>query len=130
MSTNLNKTKATRRGAIIALVITILMTGCSDPVGGVENNPLADFVGKTYKSQYGELFTIAATDTIKLGYGTDYNTTYYAPIHLVRCSLSYQYSQNLSFTMEGNNLLDQRYLYHDGYWGPSRSYTVKIKATF
>lgn len=74
MSKRLNEAKAARRGAIIALVITILMSGCSDPVGGVENNPLADFVGKTYKSQYNELFTIAAPDTIKLGYGTDYHT--------------------------------------------------------
>ena len=75
MSTRVNKAKAVRRGAITALIIiTILMSGCSDPVGGVENNPLADFVGKTYKSQYNELFTIAAPDTIKLGYGTDYNT--------------------------------------------------------
>ena len=63
-------------------------------------------------------------------YTSNYNTTYYAPIHLVSCRLVWHYSQNLSFTMEGNNLLDQRYLYHDGYWGPSRSYTVKIKATF
>ena len=75
MSTNLNKAKAVRRGAITALIIiTILMSGCGNPVGGVENNPLADFVGKTYKSQYDELFTVAAPDTIKLGYGTDYNT--------------------------------------------------------
>lgn len=75
MSTNLNKAKAIRRGAITALIIiTILMSGCGNPVGGVENNPLADFVGKTYKSQYDELFTVAAPDTIKLGYGTDYHT--------------------------------------------------------
>ena len=75
MSTNLNKAKAVRRGAITALIIiTILMSGCGNPVGGVENNPLADFVGKTYKSQYNELFAVAAPDTIKLDFGTDYST--------------------------------------------------------
>ena len=75
MSKRLNEAKALRRGAITALIIiTILMSGCGDPVGGVENTPLADFVGKTYKSQYRELFTIAAPDTIKLGNGTDYHT--------------------------------------------------------
>ena len=76
MSKRLNEAKAIWRGAITALIIiTILMSGCGNPVGGVENNPLADFVGKTYKSrQYNELFTVAAPHTIKLGYGTDYNT--------------------------------------------------------
>lgn len=101
MSTRVNKAKAIRRGAIIALVITILMTGCSDPVGGVENNPLADFVGKSYKSQYGELFTIAATDTIKLGFGTDYSTegkiiastsTDAGTVYLLECSTHSNYS--------------------------------------
>lgn len=63
-------------------------------------------------------------------YTSNYNTTYYAPIHLLSCRLAWQYSQNLAFIMEGNNLLDQHYLYHDGYWAPSRSYSLKIKASF
>ena len=102
MSTNLNKAKALRRGAITALIIiTILMTGCSDPVGGVENNPLADFVGKTYKSQHGELFAVAAPDTIKLGFGTDYSTegkiaasmsTDAGTVYLLACSTHSNYS--------------------------------------
>lgn len=102
MSTNLNKAKAIRRGAITALIIiTILMTGCGNPVGGVENNPLADFVGKTYKSQYGELFAVAAQDTIKLGYGTDYHTegkiaasmsTDAGTVYLLKCSIHSNYS--------------------------------------
>lgn len=73
MSTNLNKAKAIRRGAIIALVITILMTGCSNPVGGVENNPLADFVGKTYKGER-EAFSISKENDhiiLKIGSGDD-----------------------------------------------------------
>lgn len=102
MSTNLNKAKALRRGAITALIIiTILMSGCGNPVGGVENNPLADFMGKTYKSQYNELFTIAAPDTIKLGYRTDYHTegkivasksTDAGTVYLLECSTHSNYS--------------------------------------
>jgi len=102
MSTNLNKTKVTRRGAITALIIiTILMSGCGNPVGGVENNPLADFVGKTYKSQQKELFTVAAQDTIKLGYETDYHTegkivasksTDAGTVYLLECSTHSNYS--------------------------------------
>ena len=102
MSTRVNEAKAVRRGAITALIIiTILMSGCGNPVGGVENNPLADFVGKTYKSQQNELFTVAAQDTIKLGYGTDYNTegkivasksTDAGTVYLLECSTHSNYS--------------------------------------
>ena len=102
MSTNLNKAKALRRGAITALIIiTILMSGCGNPVGGVENNPLADFVGKTYKSQYNELFAVAAPDTIKLDFGTDYSTegkivasksTDAGTVYLLECSTHSNYS--------------------------------------
>lgn len=102
MSKRLNEAKALRRGAITALIIiTILMSGCSDPVGGAENNPLADFVGKTYKSQQNELFTVAAQDTIKLGFGTDYSTegkivasksTDAGTVYLLECSTHSNYS--------------------------------------
>lgn len=102
MSTRVNKAKAIRRGAITALIIiTILMSGCGNPVGGVENNPLADFVGKTYKSQQNELFTVAAQDTIKLGYETDYHTegkivasksTDAGTVYLLECSTHSNYS--------------------------------------
>lgn len=63
-------------------------------------------------------------------YTSNYNTSYYAPIHLLSCSLTWQYSDNLTFVLEGSNLLDQKYLFHDNYSGPSRSYTVKVKAEF
>lgn len=102
MSTRVNKAKAVRRGAITALIIiTILMSGCGNPVGGVENNPLADFVGKSYKSQYDELFAVAAQDTIKLGFGTDYSTegkivasksTDAGTVYLLECSTHSNYS--------------------------------------
>lgn len=102
MSTRVNKAKAVRRGAITALIIiTILMSGCGNPVGGVENNPLADFVGKSYKSQYDELFAVAAQDTIKLGFRTDYSTegkiiastsTGVGTVYLLKCSTHSNYS--------------------------------------
>ena len=102
MSKRLNEAKAVRRGAITALIIiTILMSGCGNPVGGAENNPLADFVGKTYKSQQNELFTVAAPDTIKLGFGTDYSTegkivasksTDAGTVYLLECSTHSNYS--------------------------------------
>lgn len=102
MSTRLNEAKAVRRGATTALIIiTILMSGCGNPVGGAENNPLADFVGKTYKSQQNELFTVAAQDTIKLGFGTDYSTegkivasksTDAGTVYLLECSTHSNYS--------------------------------------
>ena len=102
MSKRLNEAKAVRRGAITALIIiTILMSGCGNPVGGAENNPLADFVGKTYKSQHDELFTVAAPDTIKLGFGTDYSTegkivasksTDAGTVYLLECSTHSNYS--------------------------------------
>ena len=63
-------------------------------------------------------------------YTSNYNTTYYSPIHLLSCGVTWQYSENLAFTVEGSNLLNQKYLYHDNYSGPSRSYSVKIKTTF
>ena len=75
--------------------------------------------------------------TLQLGYDftskrytSNYNTTYYSPIHLLSCGVTWQYSKNLLFAVEGSNLLDQKYLYHDNYNGPSRSYSVKIKTTF
>lgn len=102
MSKRLNEAKALRRGAITALIIiTILMSGCGNPVGGVENNPLADFVGKSYKSQYDDLFAVAAQDTIKLGFGTDYSTegkivasksTDAGTVYLLECSTHSNYS--------------------------------------
>ena len=75
--------------------------------------------------------------TLQLGYDftskrytSNYNTTYYSPIHLFSCGVTWQYSKNLLFAVEGSNLLDQKYLYHDNYSGPSRSYSVKLKTTF
>ena len=76
MSTNLNKAKAVRRGAITALIIiTILMSGCDNPVGGEENNPLADFVGKTYKGEGAAFSILKENDHIILKISSEYGDT-------------------------------------------------------
>ncbi|MBE6349756.1 MAG: hypothetical protein E7062_03255 [Spirochaetaceae bacterium] len=73
---------------------------------------------------------------IKVGYDftskryvSNYNETYYAPIHLLSCQLSFIQSDKLRFIFTGKNLLDWRYVYHDTYSAPSRSFSIKIKAT-
>ena len=97
MSKRLNEAKALRRGAITALIIiTILMSGCSDPVGGVENNPLADFVGKSYKGEW-EAFSISKENDhiiLKIGSGTDdtigkvvaFSQSEHGTVYLLECS--------------------------------------------
>lgn len=91
-----------QKGACIWLVtLTLSLWSCDNPVGGTENNPLADFAGKTYKSQYGELFFVSAADTVKLGFGTEYNTegkivasksTDAGTVYLLECSNHSNYS--------------------------------------
>ena len=112
MSKRLNEAKALRRGAITALIIiTILMSGCGNPVGGVENNPLADFVGKTYKEEWGAFSILKENDHIilKIGPGTDdtigkvvaLSQAEHGTVYLLECSqhknwyASYQYPSYL-----------------------------------
>ena len=51
---------------------------------------------------------------------------------LVKCDFAdrVKVKENLTFLLSGENLLDQRYFYHDNYSAPSRSYSIKIKYTF
>lgn len=91
-----------QKGACVWLVtLTLSLWSCDNPVGGTENNPLADFAGKTYKSQYGELFFVSAADTVKLGFETEYNTegkivasksTDSGTVYLLECSSHSNYS--------------------------------------
>ena len=103
MSTRLNEAKAIRRGAITALIIiTILMSGCSDPVGGVENNPLADFVGKTYKGEWEVFSILKENDHIILKISSEYSDTIgkvvalsqseHGTVYLLECSTHSNYS--------------------------------------
>ena len=106
MSMHNKKTARLLQGVVLGLIIiaTILFAGCENPVGGAENNPLADFAGKTYKSEYGELFSVT-TNTVKLGFRDSYNTegkivgsrtTPEGTVYLLECSnhinaVGYQY---------------------------------------
>lgn len=75
MSIHNKKTARLLQGVALGLIIisATLFLGCENPVGGAENNPLADFAGKTYKSEHRELFSVT-TNTVKLGFGDSYNT--------------------------------------------------------
>ncbi|MBO5691449.1 MAG: hypothetical protein J6R96_06295, partial [Spirochaetaceae bacterium] len=112
MSMHNKKTARLLQGVTLGLIIiaTILFAGCENPVGGAENNPLADFAGKTYKSEYGELFSVT-TNTVKLGFGDSYNTegkivesrtTPEGTVYLLECSThsNYSPSQYPNFTEE------------------------------
>lgn len=112
MSIHNKKTARLLQGVALGLIIisTVLLLGCENPVGGAENNPLADFAGKTYKSEYGELFSVT-TNTVKLGFGDSYNTegkivesrtTPEGTVYLLECSThsNYSPSQYPNFTEE------------------------------
>lgn len=78
MSMYNKKTARLLQGVTLGLIIiaTILFAGCENPVGGVVNNPLADFAGKTYKgeSEY-DTFSISQDNTgniiLTIGSGND-----------------------------------------------------------
>ena len=102
MSIHNKKTARLLQGVALGLIIisATLFLGCENPVGGAENNPLADFAGKTYKSEYGELFSVT-TNTVKLGFGDSYNTegkivesrtTPEGTVYLLECSSHINFS--------------------------------------
>ncbi len=112
MSMHNKKTARLLQGVVLGLIIiaTILFAGCENPVGGAENNPLADFAGKTYKSEYRELFSVT-TNTVKLGFEDSYNTegkivesrtTPEGTVYLLECSnhSNHSPSQYPNFTEE------------------------------
>lgn len=70
MSIHNKKTARLLQGVALGLIIiaTILFAGCENPVGGVEQKPIEELVGKEYKSKWNELFYISSADTIKIGY--------------------------------------------------------------
>ena len=60
--------------SITLLGFLCLFLGCDQQpaVGGLENNPLYDFVGKSYKSDYNEVFSITKqNDSIIVSCGID-----------------------------------------------------------
>lgn len=70
MSMHNKKTARLLQGVVLGLIIisATLFLGCENPVGGAEQNPIEELVGKVYKSEWDELFYISSADTIELGY--------------------------------------------------------------
>ena len=65
MSMHNKKTARLLQGVALGLVIiaTILFAGCETPVGGIEQKPIEELVGKVYKDTYGTLFSISKEGT-------------------------------------------------------------------
>ncbi len=87
--------------ALCLVVLSLTLWSCGSPVGGTESNSVEFFVGKEYKSQYGELFKISARNTIELGFGNSYSTkgriaasrrTDSGTVYLLECSTHSNYS--------------------------------------
>ena len=79
MSKHNKKTARLLQGVTLGLIIiaTTLFWGCENPVGGAEQKPLEQLVGKVYQSEWGELFHIISADTIKLGSNSELGISYF-----------------------------------------------------
>ncbi|OJF77169.1 MAG: hypothetical protein BKP49_03270 [Treponema sp. CETP13] len=65
---------------------------------------------------------------IGMRYENNTNTISYDPVQLLSCRINYDFTNSFSVYVKGENLLDERYSYHDdGYYAPSRSLTLGIK---
>lgn len=64
MSIHNKKTARLLQGVALGLIIisTSLLLGCENPVGGIEQKPIEELVGKVYKSEWGT-FSISQDDT-------------------------------------------------------------------
>ncbi len=116
MSMHNKKTARLLQGVALGLIIiaTILFAGCENPVGGAENNPLADFVGKVYKAVYEggytETFSISQDNTGNIfltinditGKIIESKTADTGTVYLLECSnhSNYSPSQYPNFTEE------------------------------
>lgn len=65
MSIHNKKTARLLQGVALGLIIisTVLLLGCENPVGGIEQKPIEELVGKVYKDTYGTLFSISKEGT-------------------------------------------------------------------
>ena len=65
MSIHNKKTARLLQGVALGLIIisTVLLLGCENPVGGIEQKPIEELVGKKYKDTYGTLFSISKEGT-------------------------------------------------------------------
>lgn len=64
MSMHIKKTARLLQGVALGLIIisTVLLLGCENPVGGIEQKPIEELVGKVYKNEW-ETFSISQDDT-------------------------------------------------------------------
>lgn len=60
-------------------------------------------------------------------YKENENLTYYPAFHMLDLNLNYQINQEFQVYAKVTNLLDQRVPYHDGYYIPSRKWTLGLK---
>lgn len=65
MSIHNKKTARLLQGVALGLIIisATLFLGCENPVGGIEQKPIEELVGKKYKDTYGTLFSISKEGT-------------------------------------------------------------------
>ena len=78
MSMHNKKTARLLQGVVLGLIIiaTTLFWGCENPVGGAEQKPLEQLVGKVYKDTYGTLFSISKEGTdVFISITSDYDNT-------------------------------------------------------
>lgn len=114
MSIHNKKTARLLQGVALGLIIisATLLLGCETPVGGIEQKPIEELVGKVYKSRWNELFYISSADTIEIGYQyedeeknikkvfeskgkiIDRTTTEKGTVYLLQCSNHTNYGPN------------------------------------
>lgn len=115
MSIHNKKTARLLQGVALGLIIiaTILFAGCENPVGGIEQKPIEELVGKVYKDTYGTLFSISKEGTdILVSITSTYDNTQgkiiesktadIGTVYLLECSnhSNYSPSQYPNFTEE------------------------------
>lgn len=57
----------------------------------------------------------------------NFHTAFYNPYFLLGVSCELKPSEKVSLIIKGENLLDERYLYHDNYCAPSRSISMLVR---
>lgn len=73
------------------------------------------------------VWSINSTYTGKRFIANDNRAGYYKPYLLIDVSQSWNFTKNWTLVIKGANLLDQRYIYHDNYYAPGRSFLVIVK---
>ena len=108
MSIHNKKTARLLQGVALGLVIisAILCLGCENPVGGAEQNPIEELVGRVYKDNtYGVLFSISKEETdILVSITSPYDNTQgkiiesktadIGTVYLLECSSHTNYGPN------------------------------------